>query len=231
VNAINVHVIRELRTHFERLEHDAGVSSIVLTGAGKFFSFGFDIPEFFPLSKAEFTQVVAGFSDLYRYIFLYSKPVVAALNGHAIAGGCMLALACDRRIMATGRAKIGLNEIAFGSSVFAGSTEMLRFWTGSANASRILLSGTMFPAEEAKILGLVDELIAPDDVSIAARKAALALAEASTPAFASIKSLLRRSVAEETQRREGESIKEFVEIWYSDAVRANLAAIKIHEAK
>jgi 3,2-trans-enoyl-CoA isomerase len=71
------------------------IAAVILTGSGKFFSFGFDIPEFLAITKEEFTEYLANFTDLYTYLFLYSKPVIAALNGHTMAGGCMLALACD----------------------------------------------------------------------------------------------------------------------------------------
>src|SRR5262245_46619333 len=126
VNAVNGRVVDELRAQLESAERDAGVRAVVLTGQGKFFSFGFDVPEFLPVSKDDFGQFVKGFTDLYTDMFVYPKPLVAAVNGHAIAGGCMLTLPCDHRVMVAGSAKIGLNEIAFGSSLFAGATEMLR---------------------------------------------------------------------------------------------------------
>jgi len=98
-------------------------------------------------------------------MFIYPKPIIAALNGHTIAGGCMLALACDFRLMVPGKAKISLNEIGFGSSVFAGATEMLRFWVGSAMATEVLYSGAMYPANEAFRLGLVQEVISEENLS------------------------------------------------------------------
>jgi Delta3-Delta2-enoyl-CoA isomerase len=228
VNALNGAVIDQLRALLKNLESDQEVESIILTGSGKFFSFGFDIPEFLSFTKEQFTEFLANFTDLYAYLFLYPKPVVAALNGHTIAGGCMLALACDHRVMVSGKAKISLNEIGFGSSVFAGSTEMLRFWVGGGNATTILYSGAMYVAEEAQRLGLVHEVVTADVLTIAARKAASDLASKHSPAFASIKSLLRKSVAEEVLRRERDSILEFTDIWYSEATRANLQNIKIY---
>lgn len=227
VNALNGAVVDERRKRLEELEGDSEVRAIVLTGRGRFFSFGFDVPEFLTFSKEEFTAYLAAFSGLYTYMFLYPKPVVAALNGHAVAGGCMLALACDGRVMAAGNAKISLNEIRFGSSVFAGSTEMLRFWVGNAAATKVLYSGAMFSAEEARSLGLVEEVQPEAAVLDRARRVASDLASRSASAFASIKSLLRRPAVEEMRRREQESIREFVEIWYSAATRASLREIRI----
>lgn len=228
VNAINGTVVEQLKESLERLEKDPDVRAVVLTGAGAFFSFGFDIPEFLSFSRQQFAEFLAGFTDLYAYTFLYPKPIVAALNGHSIAGGCMLALACDYRVMAKGKAKIGLNEIGFGSSVFAGSVEMLRFWVGGANATSILLSGEMYPAEAALNVGLVNEATNGDELMNKAREVASELGSKYPPAYASIKSLLRSGTAKEMRRQEQESISEFVEIWYSESTWANLKNIRIY---
>src|SRR5215813_5619585 len=217
VNALNGDVVDQLRTHLKKLETNPKVRAIMLTGAGKFFSFGFDIPEFINFSKEQFIAFLRNFTDLYTYLFLYPKPVVAALNGHAMAGGCMLALACDYRVMIEGKAKISLNEIGFGSSVFAGSVEMLRFWVGSATASRILYSGAMYTAEEAKHMGLVNKVASETELTLIAAQVANDLGSKHLAAFASIKQLLRRPIAEEMMRREEASIKEFADIWYSEA--------------
>ena len=87
VNALNGAVVAELRSRLEKLEGEPEVRAVVLTGRGRFFSFGFDVPEFLTFSKEEFTAYVAAFSGLYTYMFLYPKPLVAGLNGHAVAGG------------------------------------------------------------------------------------------------------------------------------------------------
>jgi Delta3-Delta2-enoyl-CoA isomerase len=225
VNAINRQVVAELSERFAELEADAAVKAIVLTGAGKFFSFGFDVPEVVDWPKSEFADFVRDFTRLYAAIFTCAKPVVAAINGHAVAGGCMLAIACDRRIMTTGSARIGLNELGFGSSVFAGSVEMLRFLTGSHNATEILTSAKLYSAEEARDLGLVEEAVS--DLAGRVNAVATELASKSGPAFADMKRLLRSEVAATMRRVEPESIARFVEIWYSDATRDHLQKISI----
>ncbi|UCD91049.1 MAG: enoyl-CoA hydratase/isomerase family protein, partial [Desulfobacterales bacterium] len=179
-------------------------------------------------SEQNFADFLNQFTRLYTYMFLYPKPIVAALNGHAIAGGCMLALACDYRVMVSGRAKISLNEISFGSSVFAGSTEMLRFCVGNRNATEVLYSGAMYTAEEAKVLGLIDAITAEEDLIHEATKKAMDLGEKPGPAFTSIKLLLRKSVAEAMRLKEKDAINDFVEIWYSDTTQENLKNIKIY---
>jgi enoyl-CoA hydratase/carnithine racemase len=228
VNAINQTVVDELRRCLEKLAADRSLKAVVLTGRGKFFSFGFDVTEFISFSKAEFTRYLTAFTDLYTYLFTYPKPVVAALNGHTIAGGCMLALACDYRLMVAEKAKVSLNEITLGASVFAGSTEMLRFLIGSAKATEVLYSGRMYSAKEALDIGLVQAVSNGDQLIDRARRIAADLAAKPALAFASIKSLVRKPIADEMMRREAASIGEFVDIWYTAETWANIQNIKIY---
>ena len=227
VNALDEATIDELNDRFRELETDEAVRAVVFSGEGKFFSFGFDIPGFLGHSKSEFSRFLTKFTDLYTYLFTYPKPVVAALNGHTVAGGLMLALACDRRFMAVGKGKVALNELAFGSSVFAGSVEMLRFAVGNRNAEEVLYTGAMHLPEEALRLGLLDEVCPGEEMLGIAMAAARELGAKSRPAFQSIKRLLRNPVAEGMRRRESVSIGEFVDIWYSEATWRNLQEIRI----
>lgn len=227
VNALNDRVVAELRSCFRDLSIDPAVKTVILTGTGKFFSFGFDIPQFLSYSKEEFTRYLQSFTDLYTYLFLFPKPVVAALNGHTIAGGCMLATACDYRLMVTGKARISLNEVSFGSSVFAGSTAMLKACVGDRNAERVLLSGAMFSAEEALGLGLIHQTVQEDGLDEASREIARGFAKRDARAFQSIKLLLRKNIAVEMRRKEKDSITEFVEIWYSEATQSQVWNIPI----
>jgi enoyl-CoA hydratase/carnithine racemase len=227
VNALNEPMVDELSETFYILEKDREAKSVIITGSGKFFSFGFDVPEFLPYSKSDFVSYLEKFTNFYTYLFQFPKPVVAALNGHTIAGGCMLATACDFRVMASGKGKISLNEITFGAPVFGGSAEMLRFCAGSRNAQSILYSGTMYSAEEALGLGLVDQVSSYDDLLENARKVARDLGAKDSSAFSSIKKILRKPVTEEMVKREKDYILEFADIWYSESTREKLKQIKI----
>ncbi len=229
VNALNEEVLDDMRGCFEKLEKDHTVRSVVLTGSGPFFSFGFDIPGLYNLSQEAFTGFLVKFTELYRYLFLYPKPVIAAVNGHAIAGGCMLATACDYRLMASGKAKISLNEIAFGSTVFQSAVEILKYWVGQRNAQDILLSGEMYSAEQARDLGLVDGIANSEELMERARTVADSLGQRNPAAFAHMKKMLRLPVVETALRHESDTIKKFVDIWYSDTLRENLRRIEIRD--
>ena len=227
VNALNEQVVDELAACFRRLETDPAVRGIVLTGTGKFFSFGFDIPEFLGMPKDAFAAYLRKFARLYRDLFVHPRPIVAALNGHTVAGGCMLATACDLRVMVKENGKIGLNEIGFGSSLFAGSLALLRFWVGDRRAQEIVYGGALLTAEQALDRDLVDAVVSEGALLDEARTRLEELASRSPQAFRSIKRLLRQSVLDEIERREEASIREFVEIWYSEETRAELEKIKI----
>jgi 3,2-trans-enoyl-CoA isomerase len=227
VNALTEEVVDELRNSFQALSTDQKVKAVILTGTGKFFSFGFDIPHFLHHSKDQFARYLTKFADFYTYLFVFPKPVIAALNGHTIAGGCMIATACDYRIMVKGKAKISLNEITFGSSVFAGSVEMLKVCVGHRNAESILCSGAMYSAEQALDLGLIHKIAQEQDLLPLAVRVAEDFASRDSQAFQSIKQLLRKPIAEEMKKRERESIVEFVDIWYSPETRAQVEQVKI----
>jgi 3,2-trans-enoyl-CoA isomerase len=228
VNALNEQVIDETAGCLQSLAVDADIRSVILTGDGSFFSFGFDIPEFLSYSRESFSSFLKRFTGLYTYLFTYPKPVVAALNGHAVAGGCMLALACDYRIMVSGKAKISLNEIAFGSSIFAGSVAMLKFLVGGKNAQAVLYEGTMYSAETALNLGMIDQVSSQEKLLEDAREMAKRMGGKDGAAFRSIKGLLRAPVAEDMVKEEDASVQEFVKIWYSENTWKNLHAIRIH---
>jgi enoyl-CoA hydratase/carnithine racemase len=228
VNALNEKVVDELAGELRALAGDPGVRALVLTGQGKFFTFGFDIPEFLDYRREDFLRYLTKFTDLYTYVFLYPKPVVAALNGHTIAGGCMLSIACDYRIMVPGKARISLNEIEFGSSLFAGSVEMMKFWVGNREAERLILGGAMYSAEEALRIGLIDEIVPEDQLAAAAKRVAGRYGSKDAAAFESIKKLSRQDVASVMRAREKESLLEFVNIWYSEGTWRRLQEKKIH---
>ncbi|MDH4155818.1 MAG: enoyl-CoA hydratase/isomerase family protein [candidate division Zixibacteria bacterium] len=228
VNALNEPMVEEIRQSFENMGKNPDVKAVILTGEGKFFSFGFDIPEFLGFQRESFARYLKKFTDLLTYLFVFPKPVVAALNGHAVAGGCMLATTCDYRLMVSGKAKISLNEVSFGSSVFAGSVDILKFCTGAKNASEILLSGTMYSAEEALRLNLIDQISSLDRLQEDAEAATRVMAGRAQPAFASLKRLLRQPLADTWANREAASIEEFLDIWYSEDTWKQLQDIKIH---
>ncbi len=228
VNAINEQVVSELRDVFRELALNEDVRAVILTGKGSFFSFGFDIPGFMDYTREAFYRFIMSFSDLVQRIFVFPKPVIAALNGHAVAGGCVLAIACDRRVMVGGKAKIALNELTLGASVFTSIAEILKYTVGSRNAQIILYTGKMNSAEEALAFGLVDKVVSEGDLNDAAVSAARELAGWDVFAFGSVKRLLRKEALDRIENHEKGSVSEFIDIWYSENTWEKLKKIEIH---
>lgn len=227
VNAINDEVVAELSDALKSLVRDKTVKALVLTGNGKFFSFGLDVPELYNYSPKKMTAFITIFSKLCRDLFLFPRPVVAAVNGHATAGGCLLALTAEYRLLANTNAKMSLHEVSFGASLFPSAVEMLRYAVGNTHAEVILLSGKMFEPAEALGLGLVNELVEESKLLDTARLKAQKLAHNFSPAFTSLKRLVRQPIVDQWSKREKKSIDEWIEIWYSPKTREKIKQIKI----
>ncbi|MBU4583065.1 MAG: enoyl-CoA hydratase/isomerase family protein [Proteobacteria bacterium] len=229
VNAVNEAFVDELGAVFNDLASDADTKAVILTGDGKFFSFGFDIPELLNYPKNDFTRYLKKFSSMYTQMFLFQKPVIGAINGHATAGGCILALTCDFRIMVTGKAKIALNELNIGAAVFAGSVGMLKSAVGERNAEKVLLTGAMYTAEDAQRIGLVDSVTSEEKLMAEAKRIAEGFSQKNPDAFKTLKNLLRRPAADCFGRSEEDSILDFIEIWYSEPTQEVLKGVVINK--
>lgn len=228
VNAINSTMTDELDAALDQLAADDSVRCVVLTGEGAFFSFGFDVPELYPLSREQFTEFLVRFNQMLRKLYLFPKPVIAKINGHATAGGCLLAVACDYRFMVDGKPKIGLNEVLIGASLFAGATAMLKSLTGQRNAELLMLTGQLIVAPEARRFGLIDHAVEKEHFDETVALLAADWSTISRVAFASLKRLLREPIAQQFDPLETDSIERFVDIWYSPSSRKVLKTLKIN---
>jgi 3,2-trans-enoyl-CoA isomerase len=228
VNAMNEAFVDELGIVFRELAADEDTKAVILTGDGKFYSFGFDIPEFMEYSKHDFARYLKKFCAMYAQMFLFPKPVIGAINGHATAGGCILALTCDFRMMVTGKAKIALNELNIGAAIFAGCVGMLKYAVGERNAEKILLTGTLYKAEEALRIGLVDSVTSEETLMAGAKEIAEGFSQKNSDAFRAMKNLLRRPTADCFAGSEEDSILDFIEIWYSEPTRKVLKGVVIN---
>lgn len=227
VNALNEPLVEEIHAGFKDLESDRAVRAAILTGQGKFFCFGFDIPEFMSYSKDAFIRYLTKVTDLYAYLFMYPKPVIAALNGHTTAGGCVLAMTCDYRIMAGGKARIGLTELNLGSTVTSAGTTLLKHCVGGAKAERLLYTGVLLSAEEALDFGLVSEITDYESIGREAVRVAQDFADKQINAFKSTKLRLREPASREMRELRQSSIQEFADNWYSDETRKKLTKVQI----
>jgi len=172
VNALHPDVADEIMTAAKAAESDPNVRSLVLTGTGRCFVAGGDIRYFTSLNRVAAEEMALRVQAMQEVLFRLRMPVIAALNGHALGGGCELMMACDIPI-AEEQAMIGLTEVRLGLIPGAGGTRMLARLVPLATAKRLLFTGDRITAQEAKNIGLIDQVV-PTGESMAA---ALALAE------------------------------------------------------
>lgn len=157
-NPINEAMILELRTLVKELSINDEVKGVILTGKENFFSAGLDVIELYEFDTPQLKSFWINFTSLIRELSAFSKPIIAAITGHSPAGGCVLAICCDYRVMADGNYKIGLNEIPVGITLPEIIFNIYSFWIGRRRAYQNLMEGKMMSPEEALKIGLIDEI-------------------------------------------------------------------------
>jgi enoyl-CoA hydratase len=177
MNALNRALFAELEDAFTTLAADSTVRAIILTGAGeKAFAAGADISELAKLSAMDGQQLSRQGQTIFRKIETCGKPVIAAIQGFALGGGCELAMSCTIRI-ASERARLGQPEVKLGLVPGYGGTQRLPRLVGKGAALKLLLTGDMVSAEEAFRIGLVDEVVPAEALMPRAETLARAIAQ------------------------------------------------------
>jgi len=164
LNALNQRTWQDLRAAFEDARDDADVRGVILTGAGdKAFIAGADISELAQVSAVQAERSSTYGQEVLNLVENLGKPVVAAINGFALGGGCETAMACTIRL-ATESARFGQPEVKLGVPPGGGGTQRLPRLVGKGRALQVILSGEMISAQEAYRIGLVNEVVSADDL-------------------------------------------------------------------
>jgi enoyl-CoA hydratase/carnithine racemase len=171
MNALNFEIQDALPAAALEATARRDVSAVIVYGGEKVFAAGADIKEMQPMSYTDMVDRSAALQAAFTVIARIPKPTVAAITGYALGGGCELALSCDFRV-AGENAKLGQPEVLLGIIPGAGGTQRLSRLIGPSRAKDIIFSGRFVSAEEALRIGLVDEVVAPEDVYAAARRRA-----------------------------------------------------------
>ncbi len=163
LNALNSEMLKEIKGVIKELNSDESVKVVVFTGSGKSFVAGADIAEMSELSAEEgraFAQLGQG---VFRHIEIMNKPTIAAINGFALGGGCEISMSCDIRIAST-KAKFGQPEVGLGITPgFSGTVRLSRV-VGVAKAKELIYTAKIISADEAQKIGLVNQVVEPDDL-------------------------------------------------------------------
>jgi enoyl-CoA hydratase/carnithine racemase len=223
VNALDVE-LAEAITGELATEARSDSRAVVLTGTGGTFSAGVDLFRVLDGGVEYASRFLPALDRLFRDLFLFPRPVVAAVNGHAIAGGCILACACDRRIMAAGRGRVGVPELLVGVPFPVTAREVMRFALGDAKLQEIVYSGETFPPEAARSHGLVDEIVPEPDLLPRAVQVASDLASIPEMAFQLTKRGIRQAAADRWQQAAAEMGQRVLESWTSPECTAAIRA-------
>ncbi len=225
VNALNPALCVDLRDALDAAIA-GGAHGIILSGGPKVFSAGLDVPYLLSLGddRAALKSAWQAFFDAALGLAESPVPVVAAIAGHAPAGGCVLALCCDYRVMASGPYRIGLNETRVGLAAPEGIQRLMRRVVGTYRAERLLVAGEMVDAAQALAFGLVDELVGVDEVSQRALNWLQDLVSLPRDAMALTRSIARADVVAAMQPELIE-LDRFLDGWYSVGTQQALNAL------
>ncbi|MDR0182593.1 enoyl-CoA hydratase/isomerase family protein [Lysobacter arvi] len=230
VNALNPALCNDLRGALAQAVED-GAQGIVLSGGTKVFSAGLDVPHLLSLGDDRDALMSAWetFFLAARAIAECPVPIVAAIGGHAPAGGCVLALCCDYRVMARSEDpakpfRIGLNETQVGLVVPVGILRLMQRVVGAHRAERLVVAGDMVEAERAERIGLVDELVPMDQVDARAREWLSQLLTLPQPVMRQTRAIARADLIAAMQPEQIQ-LPRFIAAWSDPSTQAALKAL------
>ncbi len=222
-NALNPELLQTLSTGLDAFDESSG-RALVLTGYDRFFSAGLDLVTLRALDRGAMGAFMGSFDVILGRLFRCPRPVVAAVNGHAVAGGCVLANQADWRVLAEGnKVKYGTNETQLGVGLPPGALPASRQNYGPEATVRGFLLGELFRPDQALELGLVHELAPPAEVLPRALEFAERLAAVPPLAFAQVKEGLQGSPPSSQAHKP--ILERWLDTWFSDEAQGRIHAI------
>jgi enoyl-CoA hydratase/carnithine racemase len=204
------------------LEQLGDARAAVITGQGNAFSAGLDLPTLAGMERAAMRAFIRRFEVVMMKAFELPIPLIAAVNGHAVAGGCVLALQADIRIAADRDSKIGLNETQLGIGLPAAVIETLRWQVPGSSLAPIALEGRLWSPREALQLGLLHEVVPEGELLRHAVQRAAALAALPAAGLRMVKESLRKDIAATARARQDEQAESWLDGWFSEDTQGKL---------
>lgn len=220
-NALDLEFCAALAARFQELR-TSKAKAVVISGQGKMFSAGVDLKRLSEGGADYIRAFLPALHKLYDAMFFHPKPVVAAINGHAIAGGAVLAACADRRIMAREGGRIGVTEMLVGVPFPALAFEIVRFAVPAQYLAEFVYSGATYLTDDALERGWIDEIAEPSELIEDAVAIALELAELSPPAFAQTKMQIRQPVSERLAQSGAATDQAVTDIWTAPETLARI---------
>ncbi|MEI7556771.1 enoyl-CoA hydratase/isomerase family protein [Candidatus Chlorohelix sp.] len=220
-NVQDLEFCQELLRWLEELR-SSNARALVLTGQGKLFSAGVDLKRVIAGGEPYIREFLPILSQLYETLFFYPKPVVSAINGHAVAGGCVLACLADYKVMALDEGRIGVPELLVGVPFPMIAFEIMRFVCDPQHFEELLYGGATFPVESAYSLGLVNKLVEPERLLEYAIGVAEKMATLPAEAFALTKQQIRAPVLKRLREDGAEYDSAVLDCWASQKSLASI---------
>lgn len=224
-NAMDIQVVDELIQALEEADANPAIEALVLSGKEGFFSSGLDLITLYNYNEEEMRAFWFRFMQLLHTLCSFSKPAVSAITGHSPAGGCVLALCCDYRVMVEGDYIIGLNEVPVGIVVPESIFKLYSFWLGSGVAYRSLMEGKLFSPAEAKQIGLVDEVVSMERIQHTALKHVKRVMQFEKSAWRNTKRNFRKELLSNLTVNQSEAIDQVLEQWWRPSTRSIMKTI------
>lgn len=224
-NAINSEMVSELHQMVRNIEKDDSIAGLILTGKDGFFSAGLDLIELYDYDQEKIKEFWKDFLNLVTTLVAFRKPMIAAISGHSPAGGCVLAICCDYRVMAEGKFIIGLNEVPVGIIVPESIFHLYSFWLGNAHAYRFMLEGKLMNAREALTFGLVDEVVPHESILHAAERKMLKFIQLERTTWQQSKVNMREDLLRKVSADQTEILEVMLKQWWSPSTRSILKTI------
>lgn len=223
-NAINPDLLRGLAAAFGEAETARSVHGVLLASGGKLFSPGLDLQELLPLDRPTMAAFMDQFCATLSALYTFPKPVLAAVSGHAVAGGCVLAMTADMRLIKRG-ARIGLNEVKVGVPLPYGVAQLLRETVHRPALTEIAMLGKNYSDEEAVAVGFAHEVLEADGFEAACMQRLTEFAERDPAALALTKRYLRQPAADRIRHHEVARRDQFLDCWFAPSTRARIREI------
>jgi len=219
-NAIDDALMADLLATCREADKDDALRGVLLASANpKLFCPGLDLVSLIEYDRPSLGAFIGRFAELVWALYEMKKPLVAAMNGHAVAGGCVLALTADFRVLRRGGAQVGLNEVKVGIPLPWSVTVLLREEVAPQALSKVALLGRNFADEEALAVGLAHELADAEGFEAACLTRLQEFAEKDAHAFSVTKRYLRSAAIAAMKTQEKQAVGDFLDGWFSEATR------------
>jgi 3,2-trans-enoyl-CoA isomerase len=221
-NPINHQLVKDLTACIQELDADDNVGGVILTGKPGFFSSGIDLIEAYNYDEEQVKEFWTDFLALPAALASFKKPLVAAINGHSPAGGCIMVLCCDYRVMVEGPFIIGLNEIPVGIIVPDSIFNLYAFWLGTGKAYQYILEGKLLNVAEALKVGLIDETCTADELLALAERKVRTYVQFSPVTWGMSKMNMRKELISKLKQDQTGLLAAMLKQWWAPTTRKGL---------